>query len=192
LGPGFVLAIWMLFALFCGVVWIAMVVAFIAGVRRRIRWLRWLSGYFVVGIPVAGIVIGGLNAYFLICSRNPTWVYTKTFHERPSSDVSDLRSELFWFADTGHVRLRFHAHRSTFDRILPKDMRLASDAEARMDTSCGFSREDREAWNGVLGSQAEAFVPSPGSLRRGFASERTSMYYDPESSTVVYCFTGID
>jgi hypothetical protein len=193
MGPGFVILIWLLIAAIFGAFWLASLVVFIIGRRKKSRFMTWLGGIPLSGLTLLACLAIAVVGYGAIRSRNPRFVYQDTFHERPSSDVVAIQSDTWSFADSSHVYLRFHATENTFRRILPKDVPRVSYAEYREQMPVISGDSPPAWWIAPTEATSEIYLlNSAFGKGKKFASETTLATYDSSKGIAEYFYIGID
>ncbi|MHB1326215.1 MAG: hypothetical protein ACYDGS_09745 [Thermoleophilia bacterium] len=192
MGPLFVILGYLIVTAIFAVFWIASLLTFIIGRIKKVRWLTWLGGIPLISLTLIGVLVIGLIGYSFIRSQNPCYVYEDTFQEDPSTDVTEIQSNSWSFADEGHVYLRFRASDETFQRILPKQLERVSYKQYKRRMSDGLSYPDW--WILPTETTSEIYYLHDSWFGGGkrFASETTLMTYDASTSTIEYYFMGID
>ena len=192
MGPGCVIVVWLAVAAVVGNIWLACLLIFLFGRRRKSRLLVWLGGIPLIGITGIALLAGGVVGFAMIRSTNPRYVYRDTFHEPPSSDVRHIRSKVWSFADEGEVFMRFEASPETFRRIVPEKMEKVSypDYKKKMP---GNNLKPPAWWSPPTEQTSEIYIAVPdfGHGER-FASETKLLTYDATTETVLYFYLGID
>ena len=192
MGPGFVILIWLFIAGVFGSFWIAALVIFLIGRRKRSRLMMWSGGIPVVCLTTMALGIAGLFGYGIIRVTNPRYVYKDSFGEPPSTDVSRIRSKVYSFADEAHVFLTFKATPETVHRIVPKTLRRVSYGEYGRKMP-GNNLVPPSWWKAPNESTSEIYLLATdfGEGKR-FATETILVSYDNETKTVMYFYLGID
>ena len=195
MGPGFVILFWLVVLSVLAAFWLALVGATYLGWKRKIEWLKWSAGIPAVIIPVLGVLVGGFLVWGAINSAIPENVFKNTFGTPASTATSDIRSSVFWFADTGSVYLRFRTSHEEFKKLVPADF-VAKSAEEAKQLVPFESGSKPEWWSFRHAEDWLYFVrPKPeheGPGKRGFYSEWEYMAYDPRTGLAYYRFLGID
>jgi len=192
MGPGFVILFWLLIAGVFGIFWMAGLVIFLIGKSKRSRLMMWLGGIPVASLTMIALAIAGLIGFGIIRATNPRYVYKDAFGERPSADVTTIRSKVYSFADEAHVFLTFRAAPETIHRIVPKYLK-----KVRYDEYCremsGNNLTPPPWWKPPDQSTNEIYLLSTdfGQGKR-FATETTVMTYDHQTKTAMYFYLGID
>jgi len=192
MGPLFVILIWLFLASIFLAFWTGAFLLFISGRRRKSRIATWLGGILLVFITLPAIALVGLVANSYARRNNPKLHYADIFHERPGSDIKNLRNESSSFADSEHTFMRFEANPETFHRIVPKHLKKVSFADYRKEMP-GNNLDPPSWWAPPTENTSEIylFVPDLGSGKR-FGSESELLTYDTATKTAMYCFLGID
>jgi uncharacterized membrane protein YidH (DUF202 family) len=168
---------------------IAVLVAFLAlwlptiyALKVRRKKLATMIAVLAVGVVyVAGIIV------LLHWSTQPARVFEDTFDMPPTADVVDLRSEMWVFADSGHVYLQFTCEPATVatltasvgvTRTSPNDSLIARDGSPVW-------------WNPPLQTSSVEYYHSA-LPRFDFASEEAFMAYDRTTQQVNYYWSGVD
>ena len=173
-----------------------LVVLSIVGWRKRVAWLKWGAGLTALGMAVLGCLAVGLLGYGIYWSSRPANVFQETFGESPSAAVSDVQSRLYWFADNGEVRLRFHTTSEEFDRLVPPDL-MAIPADL-LRKKVGYSSGSQPEWWSFQFEPSwryhwrEHTHEARALGKKGFYWELEIYAYDPATKTAYYRFSGID
>ena len=195
MGPGFVILFWLVVLAVLGALWLALAVAAYFGWKKKIGWLKWVAGIPAALMVFVGVLVGGFLALGVIASMNPSSVFKETFGVPASAATSDIRSSVFWFADTGSVYLRFRTSREEFRKLVPADLvaKSANEAKAVLPIEGGphpdwWSFRYAQEWDYFV--RAKTDHDGPG--KRGFYSESEYMAYDPSTGFAYYRYLGID
>jgi len=192
MGPGFVLIFWLFIAGVFAVIWAAAVGLFILSSLKKWRVLKWLSGIATGGLTAIGLLIVGLFTYGIIRSMDPSAVFENTFHRAPASNVRNLQSKVFWFADTGSTYLRFETDAETFRSLVPSELPRITHREY-LDKGWHGSDPGPDWWTYDFPASAEIHLKTTGiGEGKRFASEMALMVYVPEERVAYYHFIGID
>jgi hypothetical protein len=192
MGPLFVILIWLFLAGMFSAFWVGAFLLFNSGRRRKSRIATWTGGVLLVCITLPVIAAVGLVANSYARRNNPRLHYADIFHERPTTDVKDLRNESSSLADSEHTFMRFKTSPETFHRIVPKHMKKIGYRDYQKERP-GDNLVVPSWWRSPTENTTEIylFVPDWGSGRR-FASESELLTYDAATKTVMYFFIGID
>jgi hypothetical protein len=191
MGAGFVILVWLIVAVVLGALWLGTLVLFIVAWKKRWRVLKWFSGIGVVGGVVVALTIAGLLTYGLIRTSVPKYVFTDTFHAKPTKSIRDIKSKVFWFADTGSVHLCFRTDVSTFRGLVPKDLPKVTKTE--FEEGWHESGEHPSWWRPLVSDSDEIyFQATEVGKGKNFATETTWMVYDSQQQIGCYRFLGID
>jgi len=192
MGPGFVIFFWLIVAAILGAIWLGTLVLFVVAWKKRWRILKWLAGIALSGGVVVALAAGVLVTYGLVRASIPRYVFADVFHAKPTESVQDIRTKVFWFADTGSIYLRFQTDIDTFRRLVPKDLHKVTRQEfeeKRWQESNGYP----SWWQSTFSSSDEIyFQASEIGHGKKFASETTWMAYDSKHQIAYYRFLGID
>ena len=196
MGPGFVLIFWGFVFLVIAAIWLALVVTAIWGWRRKIVWLKWGAGIAAAMYAAGVVAVVGFFAFGVYWYSRPPEVFREAFREYPSREISELKSQQFFFADSGSVRMRFMTSPQEFKRLVPADLTMRSAEEVRRHLGIG-SDTDLEWWTFQIDPswlyalrETERDANRPG--KRGFFWELEIFAYDPKSGAAYYIFSGID
>ena len=198
MGAGIVILFWLavaaiylfIVAVFCGL--------FLLGWFKKWMWLRWLAGLPAAGMLLLAVLVTAGAIIGAAVFQKPTNVFKRAFDESPSSNVSDIQSSIFWFADTGSVYLRFHTTASEFRRLVPGGLVSHSSEDMRQHTPIESGTEPPTWWTYQLNPRWIYFLRHDsgsiehGPARRGFYSETEYFAFDPATGTAYYRFLGID
>lgn len=197
MGPGIVILLWLFVAGFYGAVVLVFSGLWLLGKKKNWRWLKWLAGIPAAGLTLAAVMGVSLLIYGVIDGCRPSSVFRETFGAAPSPQIQELNSQLFWFADTGSVYLRFKTTPEVFQRLIPEGLAKTLEISDRFDLE---RRPDwwkptlKQSWlvyQRVDGYKEGQDVPSK-PFKKGFYSETEFFAYDPETQTAYYHFSGID
>ncbi|MHB1465324.1 MAG: hypothetical protein ACYCXU_09485 [Thermoleophilia bacterium] len=193
MGPLFVILFDLIAAAIFGAFWLTALIIFIIGRRKKVRPMTWLGGIPLIGLTLIAFTVIGLIGYSFVRSQNPQSVYEDTFQEPPSADVTEIQSDSWSFADSGHVYLRFQASDQTFQHILPKQLVRVS-YEQYMRRMPGTNLSPPEWWIQPSETTSEIYLLNDSGSGGGkrFATETTLMTYDERTTTVEYFYMGID
>ncbi len=192
MGPGFVILIWLIIAAILGTIWLGTLVLFIVAWRKRWKVLKWLSGIAVVGGVVVALAAGSLLAYGLVRNSVPRYVFTDVFHTKPTENIRDIRSKVYWFADTGSIYLCFQTDIATFRKLIPKALPKVTKAEFE-ERGWHESGEHPSWWQPNTSDSDEIyFQATEFGKGKTFATETTWMVYDSQRQLGYYRFLGID
>ena len=198
MGAGFVILFWLIVAAIYFLVAVVLSSLFLLGWFKKWIWLRWLAGLPAAGMLLLAVVVIIGMIVGIALSQNPKNVFRSTFNENPSSEVSDIQSSLFWFADTGSVYLRFHTTESEFRRLVPEGLVSHTSEEMRQHTPIESGFDPPKWWMYQLDPRWIYFLRCDsgsiehGPARRGFYSETEYFAFDPATQTAYYRFLGID
>ncbi len=192
MGPGFVLIFWLFIAGVFALIWAAAVGLFILSWVKKWRVVKWLSGLAAGGLTAIGLLIVGLFTYGIIRSMNPSAVFEGTFHRAPASNVRNLQSKVFWFADTGSTYLRFETDAETFRSLVPPDLPPVTHREY-LEKRWHSTDPGPDWWTYDFPASAEIYLKATEfGEGKQFASEMTLMVYVAEQRLAYYHFIGID
>jgi len=89
------------------------------GIKTKNPVLKWIA-FVPLSLITAFFLLGVFDA---VWTHLPRSVYTETFGEKPSADVSGIKSEYRIGPDFERTCLQFHAEKSTFERICPSSLK---------------------------------------------------------------------
>ena len=193
MGPGLVILFWLILAGIFGAFWLTSLVLFLIGWRKKKPWLKWLGL-----VPLAGLTrIASLGMCFFavvtLRAITPRYVFADTFGQKPSTDVTNIKSKVWSFADEADVHLQFQASTETFRRLLPKDLRRVTLEEYNSQMPIISGHTWPSWWRPVGESTTEIYLLNTGFGKgKKFASETTLMTYDANTRVVQYFYIGID
>lgn len=192
MGPGIVIIFWMIIAAIFGGIWLFCLVLYILGRRYRKPIIKWMGLIPLATMTILAVTVGSLIAYRIIRSSIPRYVYADTFHEKPTSDVFQIKSEVFGFADSSHTFIQFKASQGTFEKICPDRLKPMTYSEYK-DKLPMTNLENPRWWieTPANGTQIRMFHTKWGEGRQ-FAAETEYMTFDASSQTVQYFYHGID
>jgi hypothetical protein len=192
MGPGSVILFWLIIAGVLGTVWIGAFILFLVSSKKKWRILKWLSGLAVAGGIVIALGIGSLLAYGLVRSSVPKYVFADVFHSKPTKSIRDIKSKVFWFADTGSIYLCFQTDILTFRKLVPKDLPRITKAEFE-EKGWHESGEHPSWWQAVVSDSDEIYFRATDFGKgKNFATETEWMTYDFQRQIGYYRFLGID
>ncbi len=163
------------FAIFL-TVWIPAI--FILKIKRK-----WRATFYAT--PLVGLLyVTGIVGIFWYSTR-PSVVFENTFGNPPPADVVDIKSELYTFADSGHVFMQFKCDRATIDLLIAsQSMTIDPNPQIIWD-------EEPDWW--LLGSARtwpECYRSEVN--KKGFATEEAVLIYDLNTKQANYYWYGID
>jgi hypothetical protein len=195
MGPIFVIIFWLFLASVYGIVFLAFAGLCILSWKKHWTWLKWITGIPAAFMVLLAIFVMALFTYGIIDSMNPRSVFKNTFGEPPSSEVNDIHSNVWFFADSGSIYLTFKTSRSEFLRLVPPGLTKQTLEDIKK-TAFEISSEDPSWWTFRYKSDWTYYLHSGYGLgyrgKHGFASETEYYAYDPNTSTAYYRFIGID
>ena len=194
MGPAFVILFWAILAGIFGFFWLVSLFLFVIGWRKKKNWLKWLGLIPLVGLTVVALIITVVISIGIVRGITPKYVYTDTFGERPSHDVTNIKSKVWSFADEADVHIQFQTSPETFHRLIPKDLERVTfeKYKEKMPTIAGEESAPKW-WLPVTQSTSEIYLLSTefGKGKR-FATETILMTYDAPTRTAQYYYIGID
>jgi len=198
MGPGFVILVWLILAGIYGALVLVFLGLWLYGKKKNWRWLKWLAGIPAMGMTLAAVSGVSLLIYGVIDGCHPSSVFRNTFGTAPSAQISELKSDLYWFADTGSVYLRFKTIPEEFQRLIPEGLAKATQKEIS-DLSLFYQDGSPSWWNCQVNAHWIYYLredhrhgSKDGPSKKGFYSETEIFAYDPETQTAYYHFSGID
>lgn len=192
MGPGLVILFWLIIVGILGTVWIGALILFLVSFKKKWRVIKWLSGIAVTGGAAIAFSIGSLLTYGLVRSSVPKYVFEEVFHSKPTNNISDIKSKVFWFADTGSIYLCFRTNISTFKRLVPKNLPRTTWVEFK-EKGWHESGEHPSWWLLAVSDSDEIYWRATEFGKGGkFASETEWMIYDFQRQIGYYRFLGID
>ena len=193
MGSGFVIIFWGIILAFFALVWLGLVALTILGWNKKKAWLKWCAGIPAVIMLLIGVTLGGFIASGILRSMNPKAVFKDTFGVPPAPVVADIKSDVYWFADTGSIYLRFKTTEDDFRKLKLKGLveRTMDKMKEEVPFEIGskapvwWTYEYRTDWIYLLrqGSYAK---------QNGFISETEYFAYDRKNQLAYYLFLGID
>jgi len=196
MGAGFVILFWGVILGILTLIWVGLVALFVIGWKKKKSWLKWCAGIPAVLMLLVGVSGGGIMIYGMVCSTNPNVVFEDTFRVAPTNKITNIKSDLYWFADTGSVYLQFTTPEDEFQRLIPEGLskRTMQQMKEEVPMDLGAEKpswwtyETRSDWLYFLRLDSGGNKPS----KRGFYSETEYYAFDPKSQTAYYRFLGID
>lgn len=145
--------------------------------------------WYLSSVPVFIVLVVLLYLYL----NRPAAVYERVLGFPPTSDVTILNSDDFYFADTGKTYLRFTANESTINKIAKRGLYSGGYCNALNDVP-GWWKPNRSASILYTGSFSDnEIVKEDEHLRQqNFASEIECLYYNATTKEAYYVFIGID
>jgi hypothetical protein len=193
MGPGIVILFWGVIAGVGAFVWLGGLVLLIIGRKRKSRFLQWVGGAPFVLITIVSVITAATFSYFLVRASVPSYVYEDTFHQKPPSDVKEIKSNTWSFADSAHVYLKFRTTYKTFKDTLPKNLARVSYSEYQEKMTVLADESTPPWWNSPNERTSEIYILSTDFGKgKTFASETILMTYDAETQTAEYYYLGID
>ncbi|MCX6854953.1 MAG: hypothetical protein NTV80_08625 [Verrucomicrobia bacterium] len=196
MGAGIVIIVWSLILGISVLIWIALAGLAFFGWKQKKRWLKWCAGIPAALLLVLGIAVGGFIVYGTLRSMSPVAVFKDSLGVPPPASVSDIESDIYWFADTGSVYLRFKISESDFRKIVPSDLAQRTMQKMKEDVPTELGAESPKWWtyeyknDWIYLLRDTSNSGSPG--RKGFYSETEYFAYDPKTEIAYYRFLGID
>ncbi|MDP1581395.1 MAG: hypothetical protein Q8M02_14070 [Candidatus Didemnitutus sp.] len=129
MGPGIVILFWLFVAALFSGIWVVSLVVFLISRKKDWRIVKWLSGAALGGTTFLGLLCLSLMGYGVIRATTPKYVFEETFGSKPSPQVFDIQSKVWWFADEGSTWLSFKADSATFESLVPKHLSRMSSEE---------------------------------------------------------------
>jgi len=193
MGPGFVILFWLILAGIFGVIWVGSLVLFLVGRWKRKAWLKWLGLIPLVGLTLFAFIAGSVLAVGIVHATTPKYVFFDTFGEKPTADITNIKSKVWSFADEADVHLQFQASPATFNHLLPKDLKQVTLEEYKTKMPDIGGHEWPAWWRPVDESDSEIYLLNT-EFGKGkkFATETTLITYDAKSKVVQYFYMGID
>jgi hypothetical protein len=193
MGPAFVLLFWLILAGIFALFWAASLVIFIVGLVKKKKWLKWLGFAPLAGLTLLALLVGSVFGVGVMRAISPKYVFTDTFGEKPGSDITNIKSKVWSFADTADVHLQFQTSSETFQRLLPKELKRVAFEEFLAKAS-DYNHAWPDWWQPINGSTTEIYWlnTSLGEKGRKFSTERILMTYDQKMRLAQYCYLGID
>ncbi len=195
MGPVFSILFWLILCAIYAGIFLFFAGLTILGWFKKWRWLSWLAGIPATLMVVLAVVVAGLYCFVIIDSMNPRSVYANTFGVKPAADVTDIQSDLYWFADTGSTYLKFRTTEDRFRSLLASDLSPITPEELGNYGLAGSStpdwwdlKNDAEGWLYYFREHNHADDVADSM----FAAEWELMAYDPGTGFVYYHFIGID
>lgn len=194
MGPGFVIIIWVLLLAAVCAAWLVALLLLVLGWKKKWPWLKWPAAVPVVLLPLGVALAACLFVYGIIRASIPSCVFKDHLNSVIPADVSALRSQIFWFADTGHTRLKFECSETTFEKLVPEDLRDHRASSEDLRSSYNSTAAPRWWRNpasfDIIYHRAESTFD--GGKPRVFASEATTFCYDRGTREAQFEFLGID
>ncbi len=193
---GFVMIIWSVLAGIYGIIFLSLFAATLYGGKRKKKWLKWGAGIPAGLMAVAAVLAIFSIGYAIVDSMNPNSVFKNTFGEQPSDAISDIKSDYYWFADTGSIYLRFRTSASEFHRLIPDGLTSRTMFAMQSDSPGELGFQAPSWWTYTFNQNWIYFLRddfnrrSPGKI--GFYSETEYFAYDPKEKLAYYRFLGID
>ena len=196
MGPGVVILLW----LFLAGIYLAAVVGF-GGLcffawRKGWKVVKWVSGAVAGALIAFAVFVIGIVAWGFLRSFNPENVFEDTFGAEAAAQVTNIQSDVYWFADTGSVFLRFHTTQQQFLAMVPEGMERKNSEQVDRETPSGNDSSPKW-WDYRLQPDWIYFfrlhtheANKPG--RKGFYFEVEIYAYNPNEQAAYYSFLGID
>ena len=196
MGPSFVILFWLILAGIYGFIFLSLTGLCILGWRKHWIWLKWITGIPAACMALLAIAVAALFVYGIIDSMNPRSAFKATFGEPPSTEVQDIHSSVYWFADTGSIYLTFKTTESEFRRLVPSGLTERTAADMAKDTPyesgsnvpVWWTYRHQSGWIYFLRNDFGRDKPA----KKGFYCETEYFAYDPNTKTACYRFLGID
>ena len=196
MGAGFVIFIKLFLAGIYAIIFAVLSLLALSAHRKKQAWLKWLAGIPAGAMVILGIFSGVIFVRGIIDAMNPRSVFEKSFGEAPSDAVADLKSETYWFADTGSIYLRFMTNEHEFRRLVPSRLELRTTTEMQENTPHEIGSEPPPWWSYRIDNDWIYYLrenTDRGSTgKSGFAGEMEYFAFDPMEEYAYYKFLGID
>lgn len=195
MGPAFAILFWLIVSAVYGAIFLFFAGIFIVSWFKKWRWAAWLTGIPAGLMVIFAALLIGLYGFVIIDSMNPRSVYKNVFEAEAPTDVKDIKSDLFWFADSGTTYLKFNTTEERFKSLIPDDLSQTTPEEL---SRFGFGSGDRIEWWDFRKDAPNwiYYFREHGHNDRvsgsNFAAEWELMAFDPETGNAYYHFTGID
>jgi len=165
------------------------------GKKSNSRTMTFFGGcslvmLFLVGFSLLGVIL--IGSFRII---NPKVIFDRSFGFKPTKDVVELKSSYWYFADTGMTYLKFKASPQTVKRIVDRGLIQTDQIYFRSLLNSGLAQSSPSWWAPTTGASVKFFYIERKPATRDqqdFASETEILSYDEKTSTVYYCFNGID
>ncbi len=180
-----------IFAAF-GAAWMMAFGVYCFGRDRNSTVLKWLGGLPLVALTLVGAGSIGFVIYGCVRCSIPSYVYESSFHERPTTDVTNLKSRFWSFADSEQVFLCFQASPETFQRIRPQNLKRIKFDNYRERSTLDLY-DAPKWWHPPTEKTSEIYLlNSIEGTSQTFSNETTLMTFEATTGTVMYFFLGID
>lgn len=197
MGFGIVIIFWLFGATIFLVAFLVFAGLGIYGHKKKKSILKWIGIIPASSIVLIGVALVGLIGYGTILSMFPSNVYESVFGISPPDSVTELKSDTFWFADTGSTYLTFKIPEAELSVIIPQRLEEKSPDDFK-GNMWHVSGSDAPSWwkftinqNWKYFQRQHTYANRP-VCHRGFASEDEYIGYDTSTNTVYYRFLGID
>lgn len=192
MGPGIVIIFWLIIAGIFGSFWIGALLLFLFSKKKNWPIIKWLSGFAVVGGIIIGIAMTSLLTYGFVRASVPKYVFADVFYSKPTNDIQDIKSKVYWFADTGSIYLSFSTDISTFRKLVPKHLPKSTKKEFENHGMVGSSAHPDWWLSTVSDSDEIYFTPPRNGDGENFTYESEWMVYNFQRKMGYYQFLGID
>lgn len=189
MSAGFVLVIWLLIAAVYGSFCLLFFVLYAIGKKKGIHSLMWAGGIPFIASAGFAVFCLGLMGYGFYTTSRPATVYEMTFGSAPSSDVTNIQSNYYYFADTGTTFLKFKASPATIAKLTAKGWTRLN-AQGNQNAGPHTGTQTPEWYKPKI---TDTTVIYTAEKRIGdFASESETLVYDRVTKQAYYDFVGID
>ena len=188
MGPAFVILFWGIVAVIFGVLWLALFSALVIGVRKRIRWLKWLAGVPLTLLSFAASTIILLVGYGIYLSFQPEEAFQTAFGQRPPASIDKLQSKNWAFADSGSIHLRFECPPETLASLVSSNFTTAS----RATIVDKLQTDQFPSWWTLPPETNEVVFYLCENCKDQFSFENEILVYNRDTRTALYYYLGID
>lgn len=195
MGGGIILVFWLILAGgFIGL-WVGAFLLLRYGRKKGSKPLSLFGGISSVLLSLIGLYFIWTIAIGLVRITNPTVIFARSFGFKPTSDVTEIKSSYWYFADTGLTYLKFKASPETLQRIIARGLKETTESNFNNLLASGLSKSAPKWWMPFEGTPSQFFSAErkPETLEhQDFASETEVLSYNPTTGIAYYCFNGID
>jgi hypothetical protein len=159
--------------------WLACLVGWLTGRKRKIRWLKWFAGVPLVAMTGLGLFAAGAVIWGFYRSSSPPHVFEASFGFSAPTTTKFKSGSSWVFADSGDAEICFITDTNTIERIIKTGFVEISQEE--------FQREQQIIPKVI---PTRYFRKSP--FGKGFAHDVATLSINDPRGEVEFHWNGID
>lgn len=194
MGLGFIIVGWLLIIGILFITWLASLLLFIWGRKRKSLILKYLGGIPLGISSFIGILLVLFFCYAVFMAGlnllSPSYVFKDSFGFSPTQDVRHLKGYTIVFGDGSDTYLKFQAEPKTIDKIVNTRFKEISEVEFKEMMKRGAVMDPPKSWN-VLNGQPNKFYAT-NDYRNIERSNPAILCYDTTSYWVYFHYWEIE